>query len=51
MTLRIVLEDAASDDLMDAADFYEMQRPGLGIDFLRAIDDCFARIAEHPSVF
>ena len=51
MMLPIVLAPEAVDDLQDAAGFYEMQQPGLGEAFVRALDAGFARIQRHPESF
>jgi toxin ParE1/3/4 len=51
MTLPLVLAPEAEDDLEDASDFYEMQQPGLGEAFLRALDAGFNRIQRYPKSF
>ena len=51
MKLPLVLAPDAEDDVEDAAEFYELQQPGLGEAFLHALDACFARVQRHPSAF
>ncbi len=42
---------AAAADVEKAAGWYEVQRPGLGRQFLSAVDDSAARIIENPLQF
>lgn len=51
MTLSLVLSPTAEADLQEATDFYELQKPGLGEVFLRALDEGFERIRTHPNAF
>jgi plasmid stabilization system protein ParE len=51
MTLRLLLAPEAERDLEDAAAWYELQRPGVGAAFLRAVDACFARIQRFPDAY
>ena len=46
MKLRIRL--AALQDMDDAYAWYETQKPGLGEDFLQAVDDVMASLVESP---
>ena len=46
MSRRFRPEPEASAELEHAALWYENERPGLGVDFLDAIDATLARIAE-----
>lgn len=48
MSLPVVLRTAAQAELDDAFDWYERQRPGLGVAFLAAAQDAFDRIAAMP---
>jgi plasmid stabilization system protein ParE len=41
----------AKDDVLEAALWYEDRRPGLGGEFLEAIDEVLSRIAENPRQF
>jgi toxin ParE1/3/4 len=38
----------ATAEMIGAAQFYERQRPGLGLRFIRAIEDASQRVAESP---
>lgn len=38
------LEPEARDELRSSADWYDDQRPGLGLEFLEAIDEAFVRV-------
>lgn len=51
MTPRFTLHPAARTDVSEAAHWYEMQRPGLGVEFLGEPDRLLARIADDPSQF
>jgi plasmid stabilization system protein ParE len=46
LSLRISEEAAA--EMAEAARWYEAHRAGLGIEFLEALDEAVARIAEMP---
>ena len=48
MSRRFRPEPEASAELEHAAVWYEGERPGLGVDFLDAIDATLSRIAEWP---
>jgi plasmid stabilization system protein ParE len=45
-----VIRPEAEDDLTDARDWFEAQRDGLGLEFLDAVEDVFARIQEMPEL-
>jgi toxin ParE1/3/4 len=49
--LQVRATAAAHADLIKAHDWYELQSPGLGKEFIRAIDAAFAVIARYPVVF
>ena len=51
MTARLALSPAAFEDLREAADWYDGQRPGLGDVFLASVDACFSRIERLPQAF
>jgi toxin ParE1/3/4 len=51
MTLRLVVRPAAEADILAAALWYEQRAPGLGADFLRAIDVSLAEIQRMPARF
>jgi len=42
---------AALQDMEDAHAWYESQRPGLGEEFLRAVDQVMTAVSEHPLRF
>jgi plasmid stabilization system protein ParE len=46
--MRLVVTDAATDDMMAAASWYEDHRDGLGSEFLAACDVMLEVIREHP---
>jgi len=48
MSLPIVLRDEAQAEFDEAFDWYEAQRPGLGVDFLSEVQKVFDRIAINP---
>jgi plasmid stabilization system protein ParE len=51
MTPRLVVRSAAEADIAHAALWYEQRAPGLGADFLRAVDVALAEIARMPERF
>lgn len=48
MTSRFVVRPEAEDDLADAFRWYEGKSWGLGTEFLRAVDVCFASLRRAP---
>ena len=50
MAFPLIIEPEAEDDLANAYDWYEEQRPGLGIDFLNCIEDVFRRLRVTPEM-
>jgi len=46
--VRLVVRDAAEADILEAARWYEARSPGLGHEFLRAVDVTLAEIARMP---
>ena len=46
--MRLVVREAAEADIVEAARWYEQRSPGLGSEFLRAIDVALAEIARMP---
>jgi plasmid stabilization system protein ParE len=48
LILPLRISEEAEAEMAEAARWYEAHRPGLGIDFLEAVDDAAARIAEMP---
>jgi toxin ParE1/3/4 len=51
LTRLLILTDEAELDLLEARDWYDKQRWGLGNDFMFAVDACFARIEQAPEAF
>ena len=51
MTTRLVVRAAAEADITAAALWYEQRSPGLGAEFLRAVDVTLAEIARMPERF
>ena len=51
MTPRFLVRSAAEADLVEAFEWYEQRSPGLGSEFLRAVDVTFAIIARTPEIF
>ncbi|MCT1657126.1 type II toxin-antitoxin system RelE/ParE family toxin [Brevibacterium luteolum] len=50
MTLRLREHSGALADLREAAIWYEEEGPGLGDDFIAAIDDALQRILQFPTL-
>lgn len=48
---RLVVTASAETDLATAFDWYEDQSPGLGAEFLRAVDAVFAAAQRTPALF
>lgn len=51
MSRLVYVLPAARDDIAAAAAWYESRRPGLGVAFLRRVDDVLGRVKEHPLQF
>ena len=51
MTARLVVRAAAEADILDAALWYEQRAPGLGTEFLRALDVALAEVVRMPERF
>ncbi len=51
MTPGFIVRPAAEDDIAEAALWYESRSIGLGAEFLRAVDVCFAEIRRNPEGF
>ena len=49
MTLRLL--DEAKAELNDSAQWYEERRPGLGVEFIDAVERALTQIEEHPHRF
>jgi len=51
MTPRFIVRPHAEADVAEAFDWYERRSPGLGMEFLRAVDVTFAIIVRTPHLF
>ena len=51
MTDQVIYAPEAASDVEQAYDWYEMQEPGLGEDFLRCVEACALLIRRHPRMF
>jgi plasmid stabilization system protein ParE len=48
---RVFVRAQAEADIASAATWYDKQSPGLGTEYLRAVDVCIAAIARNPAMF
>jgi plasmid stabilization system protein ParE len=48
LTPPVRISEEAEAEMAEAARWYEMHRPGLGIEFLDAVDTSVTRVAEAP---
>ena len=51
MNYQVVVRSQAETDMAAAAAWYDQQSPGLGTEFLRAIDVGIASVARNPAMF
>lgn len=51
MSQRLIVRPSAEADLSEARDWYEAQRPGLGGEFLTAVDECLEHIISFPESY
>ncbi len=51
MSRVIVFEPSAALELNEAADFYDLERPGLGSDFLDTVQAALSTVADKPGAF
>jgi plasmid stabilization system protein ParE len=51
MNYRIIIRPEAEFDIQDAFEYYEAQSPGLGSEFVRAVDSCLAGIGRNPKAY
>ena len=49
--MNLLIDPAAEEETREAAAWYEQQRPGLGLEFLAAIDTAIQRIRRAPAQF
>jgi plasmid stabilization system protein ParE len=50
LTLPLRIGDEAGAEAEEATRWYELQRAGLGLEFLKAVDAALARIEENPKI-
>ena len=50
MTFPVTFRRAARSEFIEAAAWYEAQRPNLGVEFISEIDRCVALVAEQLGV-
>jgi len=50
-TARLVIQPRAQEEIAEAFEWYESQRPGLGIEFVHALDASFAEVQHDPAHF
>ena len=51
MIYRLIISPEAELDIQDAFKWYEQGSSGLGSEFVRAIDSCFALIGRNPFAY
>ena len=51
MTRKVVFRPQADQEVQSDRQWYEEQRPGLGVQFAHAIDEVIERISSNPLVF
>lgn len=51
MSLSLEFDSDARAEFDDAADWYDLQQPGLGVQFVDAVNAELARIAQSPRMF
>jgi plasmid stabilization system protein ParE len=49
--LPVVLRPEARTEFDEAFDWYELQRPGLGVEFAANVQEVFERIADTPQIY
>lgn len=51
MRWQVVFRPEAEDELLEAREWYETRRSGLGQQFAQAVDELVSRIVENPLVY
>lgn len=51
MTLPVTFRRAAREEIIEAAAWYEAQRPNLGVEFIAEVERCVALAAEQPQLY
>lgn len=47
----VILSPAALFEVNESRHWYELRDPGLGTEFVRALDECISRIQRQPDLF
>ena len=48
MRYELIIKPEAEQDIQEAAQYYQLQKSGLGMDFLLAVDDSLEKIQRNP---
>ncbi|MFO5494595.1 MAG: type II toxin-antitoxin system RelE/ParE family toxin [Cuspidothrix sp.] len=48
MNYKLIIQPEAEYDIRNAFEWYESQNPGLGLEFVRAVDACLSGIGRQP---
>jgi toxin ParE1/3/4 len=51
MDFELTIHPEARVDLLNAFNWYQKQRPGLGFDFKLCIEEVFSRIQKRPTIY
>jgi plasmid stabilization system protein ParE len=51
MKFRVVIEDAAEQEFVEAVDFFDERVPGLGQRFAREVYEAFRKVSDDPERF
>jgi plasmid stabilization system protein ParE len=51
MNYELIIRSEAEWDIQDAFEWYEAQTPGLGSEFVRAVDACLSGIGRNPFAY
>ncbi len=51
MSARLIIRPEAELDIQDTFEWYETQSPGLGSEFVRAVDACLSSIGRNPLTY
>jgi hypothetical protein len=51
MQYKLVIKSNAQDDILEASDWYEEQKTGLGELFMVSVDDCIKLLIKNPFAF
>lgn len=51
MNYNLIIRTEAEYDIQDGFEWYESQNPGLGSEFVRAVDACLSGIGRQPLAY